>query len=511
MPAKFSVLSWSVFSDWRKPVPMKNLLLSSAVALALAGPVYAQANPVLSAVEAVIAGANENNANISYASADVGDDNSVTLNDFRIAPDDAGFVIETGFVKLTPSGDVPGDVTATFAEALTISAVHPDDDLSVDINVANDGLAITTNYLLGASGSPTVRVVANSLAVTGGDPDHPVLKNLDIRPEGLEIDFAFDEESRNADASLAMTALAMEYDIADPLADYSMKTSVDSGTQSMTFTATGLPEEGGDPMAFLMGGGSFDLRIEGGGSTTFIDSTSPELPAKITGKTESGTAQISYNEDGFVYLVEFGAVDYDVEPNPQFLPLPPMQASLSSGSMEIISPVLPTGSAKPVNIGLALKDLVLSDNIWSMIDPGASIPRDAATLEIDIEAIAELIQPIFMMESADNPMEVVRVDEVNINKVFLNAAGAEVTAEGSMTVDNSGPFPMPNGGVDISVGGVQGLAQKLVDLGLIDQMQVGMAMGMMMAFALPGEETDTFTSKIEFKEGGIFANGQPIQ
>ena len=44
----------------------------------------------------------------------------------------------------------------------------------------------------------------------------------------------------------------------------------------------------------------------------------------------------------------------------------------------------------------------------------------------------------------------------------------------------------------------------------MDQMQVGMAMGMMMAFAQPAGE-DAFTSKIEFKDGGIMANGQPLQ
>ena len=61
------------------------------------------------------------------------------------------------------------------------------------------------------------------------------------------------------------------------------------------------------------------------------------------------------------------------------------------------------------------------------------------------------------------------------------------------------------------VAGVQALGENLVALGLVEQMQVGMAMGMMMAFAQPGAEPDTFTSKIEFKDGGIFANGQPIQ
>jgi uncharacterized protein DUF2125 len=489
---------------------MKNLLLTSAVSLALAGPVYAQSNPVLSAVEAAIAGANENDANISYSSADVGDDNSVTLTDFRMAPDDGEAVFETDFVKLTPSVETPGDVTVTMADALTVTVTPPSGQEPLTIDVATDGFALNTNYLLGASGKPTVSVVANSILVTGGHEDHPMLKALNVHPENLAINFAFDETTRNADAGLSMSALAADYTIVDPTGS-TIRTAITSEAQTISFTAKGLPDEDGDPMSFFMGGGSFALNIEGGASTTLIDSNSPNLPAKITGRGGSGSAEIAYNQDGFVYRLNFGEVDYTVEPDPNFMPFPPMQASMSSGSMELVSPVMPSGEVKDILLGLTLKDLVLSDSVWSMIDPGATIPRDPATLEIDIDAAAELAQPIFMLEGADNPMEVLKVESVDIQKVFLSAGGAKVEAGGAMTLDNSGPIPMPNGAVDISVAGVQGLAQKLVDLGLIEQMQVGMVMGMMMAFAQPGTEPDTFSSKIEFKDGGIFANGQQIQ
>ena len=64
--------------------------------------------------------------------------------------------------------------------------------------------------------------------------------------------------------------------------------------------------------------------------------------------------------------------------------------------------------------------------------------------------------------------------------------------------------------VDVSIKGVQTLAQSLVDLGLVEQMQVGMMMGGIMAFSKPTGEPDSFTSVIEFRDGQVLANGAPI-
>jgi len=94
---------------------------------------------------------------------------------------------------------------------------------------------------------------------------------------------------------------------------------------------------------------------------------------------------------------------------------------------------------------------------------------------------------------------------------LLSLAGASIQMDGAATFDNSGPIPMPLGSLNIDMHGISTLANQLVALGLLDQMQAGMAMGMMMAFAQPGNEADQFLSEITFSENGISANGQPIQ
>jgi hypothetical protein len=51
----------------------------------------------------------------------------------------------------------------------------------------------------------------------------------------------------------------------------------------------------------------------------------------------------------------------------------------------------------------------------------------------------------------------------------------------------------------------------LVAMGFIPEDQVMGARMMLAMFAKPGETPDSLVSTIEFKDGGLFANGQQLQ
>ena len=111
----------------------------------------------------------------------------------------------------------------------------------------------------------------------------------------------------------------------------------------------------------------------------------------------------------------------------------------------------------------------------------------------------------------EDPTSLAAIHSLDINQILLSLAGASVQLEGAATFDNSGPIPTPLGSLNVDLRGISTLANQLVALGLLDQMQAGMAMGMMMAFGKPGDEADQFISEITFTEDGILANGQPIR
>lgn len=494
-----------------KAEKMRNLLLTSALALLLAQPVLAQSNPIQAAVEAGIAELNEEGANISFSGSEVGSDNSVTFRDVRVAPDDGEAVISVDFVTLTPNPDTPGEVTITLADQVTLNATPPDGTPPIELQMTSPDLAVTTNWLLGAAGKPMIAASASDMRVVSATPGHPVLVALDVSATGFVMNFAFDEASRDASASMALDGMKADYTIADPEAGGEIATFLEAKAQTLTFTGTNLPEDENGFEAFLAEGGTFELVAEGQGSSTRLESTSAELPISMIGTSDFGRMLISLKDGFFVYDTSFGAVDYEITPDPNVMPFPPFSASMSGGVMELRMPVAPTDAASDVKLVLGLRDVAISDSIWGLVDPTATIPRDPATLEIDISGKLDLDKTMAEMPMTDNPMEIGKVESLDINQILLSIAGARLQANGGVTVDNSGFMPMPTGAVDISLEGAQALGQKLVELGLVEQMQVGMAMGMIMAFAKPGDAPDSFTSKIEFTEGGILANGQPIQ
>lgn len=491
---------------------MKRLLLSSVAGLALGGFVYAQSGiAVKDAVEAGIQKLNDDGANITFENSTVGGDNSLTLNGVRIAPEDGDIVITAEWMKLAPSTDVAGDVAITFSPVVE-AVVTPDDETPpVTLQLASDDLVVTTNWVLDAAGKPSFSVTAGAMTLTGGSADHPILKGLVFAPRDLALSVAVEEDAGNVDVGMSVSGLSLDYAIGDPDLGSTVTTQAETEEWTVTFVGRGLPQDDDPPGAFIENGGSFRFMTAGGASRTSFSSDQPDMPISMEGTNGPGSAEVALENGEFIYRAQTSALDYTVTPNPEVMPMPPMSFALADGSIDIAMPVSASDETRAAKIGLALRELTVSDEAWSMFDPGAQIPRDPATLEIDMTAILVLQRPLTEAPMTDSPLELGELQNLTLNRAYLTIGGASVDAAGDVAIDNSIGFPMPDGAVDISVKGVQGLVQTLMGMGLVPQQQGGMALGMLMAFGQPTGEPDSFTTKIEFKDGGILANGQPIQ
>lgn len=486
---------------------MKRLLLSTVAVVAL--PVSAFAQDLEGVVDSGISMLEEA-GEFSIESREVGDGNALTLRGVRFAPEDGDAIIETDFITLTPSAETPGEVTLTLAPEVTITADPDDPEMMMVFTLASENLALTGNWVTGLAEQPELQLTADALSLTGGAPDHPVVKGVDISLSNLDTGFTFDLSSRDMTAAFDSSDFAFAYEISDPVLE-NVTIAADAAVTGfdLDFEATALPEDEDGADAFLAEGG-FVLKVATGPGFSNVKSNSPDMPVSIESEGGAASAEISIVDGQFLYLTEFGPIDYTITPDPSMVPFPPFDMAMQSGAMEFRMPVAPTDGPADVTMAMAFNELTAGEGLWSLFDPEATIPRDPATLNIDVDATVELDKPLSEAAETDNPLELGKVQDVTVNGIGLSIGGASVDANGAVTFDYPGPFPVPNGAVDISVNGVQGLAQKLVELGLIDQMQVGMAMGMMMAFATPAGP-DAFESKIEFKDGSILANGQPIQ
>lgn len=156
-----------------------------------------------------------------------------------------------------------------------------------------------------------------------------------------------------------------------------------------------------------------------------------------------------------------------------------------------------------------------------MIDPGKALPRDPATIAIDVTGKAKMLFDFFdpeqMVAVESGEAMPAELNALTLNNLLVSIAGAKLSGTGDFTFDNSDlttfdGMPKPTGGIDLALNGGNGLMDKLVQMGLLPQEQAMAARMMMGLFARPGEGEDSLTSKIEInEEGHILANGQRIQ
>jgi hypothetical protein len=167
-----------------------------------------------------------------------------------------------------------------------------------------------------------------------------------------------------------------------------------------------------------------------------------------------------------------------------------------------------------VGLGLRLVGLSISDDIWSMFDPMGALPRDPATLILDIAGRANWLVDVFDPALADEQMMEPpgEVQSVTLNELRLSAVGALLTGTGAFEFDNSGPVPQPAGTVNLRLEGANALIDRLVQMGMLPEDQAMGARMMLGLFARPGDGPDTLVSEITVQpDGAVLANGQRIR
>ena len=175
-------------------------------------------------------------------------------------------------------------------------------------------------------------------------------------------------------------------------------------------------------------------------------------------------------------------------------------------------------SEKPQEFGLsmALDGVELSEAAWSVVDPAGVLPRDPATLALDISGTGRLdvdvIDSAAMEVAAQGDTPPGELRSVSLDRLQLALVGAELTGTGAFTFDNAAMPPAPEGKIDLKLTGANALIDKLVKMGLIPEDQAMGARMMIGMFAKPGAGEDVLTSTIEVrKDGSVLANGMQIK
>ncbi|MFZ1467696.1 MAG: DUF2125 domain-containing protein [Paracoccaceae bacterium] len=275
----------------------------------------------------------------------------------------------------------------------------------------------------------------------------------------------------------------------------------------------------GDLTSLLAAGFDIDSRITTGplalSLKTGPNGTHGAVDATLTGSD----LHVALNADRMDYGIGLmgGAVDaagFDI-------PLPHIASAFGEMAFGWTMPLTDSDEPQDFSGLIKLVDLTLTEEVWAIFDPGQRLPRDPVTFIVDVDGkaarMAALFAPmIFMVTPEPQPqLQPGKLFSLDLTQVLVRAAGAQVAAVGGLTFDNDriearGGIPDPAGTITVTLDGINPLMDALVAIGLVssdDLMSARMGLAMM---TRPGSGPDQLVSDVEFRDGGMFVNGQQM-
>ena len=432
----------------------------------------------------------------------------------------ASVMVPLGQVVLADRGDGTVAVTLPAGFEMAVALDEPDAEpvaLSIAVQQENaeiivSGTALAPRWSFSAGSMSLALVEATvagqdmpldmGLTLTGlsgstdmaAAPGAPIALRYDMAAAGLELLMAADnpEGGGTFELSVGAEALTSRFDGAVPAA---MAPDMPLGAAM----AAGLRGEGAS------GTGPMEFALD-------LDDKGKTLSA--VGQVASTGVEVGLDGTGLRYRV--GARGISLTASGSDIPVPELTVTAAEYATGITMPVV--AGPEPGDFGLVLRlvDLALPDTVWAMLDPGAALPRDPATLVLEARGKATLFRDLTDQGAPEDAVPG-QIDAVTVDALQLRAGGAELTGRAEFAFDNTDMqtfegFPRPTGAADLMLTGGNALLDRLVAAGLISADDVmGVRLGLAM-FARPGEEPDSLTSRIEITpDAQVLANGQRIQ
>ena len=450
------------------------------------------------------------------------------LNITMAFPEGEGeMMMDLGTIRFEGQGD--GTVAVVMADSMPISMdIAPPDGQGAPGKMTMT--LVQSGHSMIASGSPeamTTTYNAESLGIQVTDLNvegmamGPDKFRMNMTANGVNNTTVMTDEGalRGYDQMGSAQGVTFDFFAAPP--DEPGEVAAQGGMQSVSYTTTGkIPSSGMNAadMSQMIAAG-FDIKgtFTYGAGNTNINVNDPQAgPTSATTSSDGGTLTVNMGAGGLGYDVAQDNTQLSMTlPDLPF----PIDMSMARSAFNLMIPVGTSDEPQDFAFGMTMQDFVMSNMIWGIFDPTSQLPRDPATIALDLTGQAKMFIDFFNPESAElmatqAPGE---LQSLKLNDLTIDLAGARLDGVGDFAFDNTDTttfpgMPKPVGAVDLSLVGGNALLDTLVNMGLVPQDQAMGARMMMGLFAVPGDAPDTLSSKIEFtQDGQILANGQRIQ
>lgn len=438
--------------------------------------------------------------------------------------DDLGGSAFVSFDKLSFADNGDGTVTVTMPESYPVQMAFPDETdgpSSMKLTVTQPGMTIVAG---GSATETSYDFTVPSVAIKLDEIQDPGGKVLDTQADMVMTEatgkylVVRDGDKTGLDVSYTAKGMVLNVSGTD-----NSEGGGGQGAGSITLADLSGTTKGNFLNAEMMAnmavalnsGFTMDSSFSFGALTANLDITEASGPTNIAANATGGGFVLAMDKTRMNYGTSLNGAKFTV--SGAEIPFPQVEVGFAESGFNVMMPVSKTETPQDFSFLTKLVDFTVSEDVWGLFDPAGSLSREPATLILDLKGTGlwtqDIMDPSVQMEGAEPPGQLNSLDLV---QVLAKAAGAEVSAAGGLVFDNAdtvtfGGMPRPDGKITIGIKGVNQLVDNLIALGILSEDDaMGFRMGMAM-FARPGAGPDELTSEIEFKEGGLFANGQRLQ
>ncbi|MEM8729406.1 MAG: hypothetical protein AAGF79_05750 [Pseudomonadota bacterium] len=445
---------------------------------------------------------------------------------FSITIDDQSTTsIDMGTLRFSENGD--GTVSVDMPEVMPVISQFAVPDQDTPVTLQLDVLQSDAKLLI--SGSPEnwtqaydAATVEVALISVDGAPESlpPDAYSVSMKMTGLSSSTTVKGQEDPRPAEMTATAESIEFstNVAVPGEAQGMASGQMSG---LTFEGTAtLPtqSEGGDMAQLIADGYTFDGSFKHNGGGLTVSGEDDSTAFAYQSQSDSGVFDVTMTGTSVGYKISQIGSSLSAT-----LPDLPFPVSMEADGIDLgfLLPLTESETPSDFSLLVNLQAFQMSDMIWSLFDPQSILPRDPATLLVDLAGKATVFinlmdptQTAALETTGEAPGQ---LDALDIKALELKLVGAELNGTGAFTFDNTdlatfGGMPRPVGALDLQLAGGNGLIDKLTQMGLIGEQEAGSARMMMGLLAVPGEAPDTLNSTLEINDQGhIIANGQRIQ
>ncbi|MBK0327531.1 DUF2125 domain-containing protein [Rhodobacteraceae bacterium F11138] len=438
--------------------------------------------------------------------------------------DDGVFSVSMDSLAFTENGD--GSISIVMPDSIPMAFSGSDageDAVSGVITYTQSGSDLTAtgttediNYVYGAD-----RIALNLTSlVVEGETVPSDLARVAVQADKIASNTRMQiDDMRNYEQNLRADALTFDFAFADPESED--RASLKGALQDVAFDSSGKIPMQMDPSDFnqmLADGFVIDGTLRYGAGSSDIEGTGDGTQFAMASASQGGQLSVQMDATRIAYDVEQQQTALTMTGDE--LPFP-LAVNAAVAAFNIAIPVAKSDAEQDFAAGLTLSDFTMSDMLWAMFDPAAQLPRDPATLALDLTGKARVLFNFLdpavaasLETSGETPLE---LNALTINKLLISMVGAKLAGTGDFTFDNSDTetfdgMPRPTGHIDLELVGSNALLDKLIAMGLVGDEEAMGARMMMGMLAVPGSEPDTLNSKLEINaQGHVLANGQRIK